>query len=71
MPLRVADLGPGSTRVITVTLSGTLPAGAIAIQLPIFNSVAVNSVSGGTYDSTAHSVTVTPGTTTVTITLAS
>ena len=62
---------PASTRVITVTLSGTLPGGAIAIQLPIFNSVAVNSVSGGTYDSTAHSVTVTPGTTTVTITLAS
>jgi hypothetical protein len=62
---------PGSGRVITVTFSGTLPGGAIAIQLPIFNSVAVNSVNGGTYDSTAHSVTVTPGTTTVTITLAS
>ncbi|HTJ70964.1 MAG TPA: RICIN domain-containing protein [Actinospica sp.] len=62
---------PGTGRVITVTLSGTLPGGAIAIQLPIFNSVAVSSVSGGTYDSTAHSVTVTPGTTTITITLAS
>ena len=62
---------PGTGRVITVSLSGTLPGGTIAIQLPVFNSVAVSSVSGGTYDSTAHSVTVTPGATTVTITLAS
>ncbi|MBR7835717.1 RICIN domain-containing protein [Actinospica durhamensis] len=62
---------PGTGRVITVTLSGTLPGGSIAVQLPIFNSVAVSSVTGGTYDSTAHSVTVNSGTTTVTITLAS
>ncbi|HEY3868565.1 MAG TPA: RICIN domain-containing protein [Actinocrinis sp.] len=67
----LAVTNPGSGRVVTVSLSGTLPTGSIAIQLPIFNTVAVNSVSGGTYDSTAHSVTVTPGTTTVTITLAS
>jgi hypothetical protein len=62
---------PSSVRVVTVSLSGTLPGGSVQIQLPIFNTVNVTAVSGGTYDSTAHSVTVTSGTTTITITLAS
>ncbi|WP_377273105.1 RICIN domain-containing protein [Peterkaempfera sp. SMS 1(5)a] len=62
---------PGSGRVVTVSLSGTLPGGTVAIQLPIFNSVAVSSVSGGSYDSTTHTVTANSGATTVTITLAS
>lgn len=60
-----------STRVVTVNLSGTLPGGAVLIQLPIFNSVAVNSVTGGTYSSTSHTVTATAGATQVVITLAS
>jgi hypothetical protein len=62
---------PAGGRVITVSLSGTVPNGSVQIQLPIFNTVGVTAVSGGTYDSTAKSVTVTPGTTTITITLAS
>jgi len=60
-----------STRVVTVGLSGTLPGGAVQIQLPIFNSVGVNSVSGGTYNSSTHTVTAASGATQVVITLAS
>jgi hypothetical protein len=60
-----------STRVVTVSLSGTLPGGTVSIQLPIFLSVGVNSVTGGTYDSATHSVTVTGGATSIAITLAS
>jgi hypothetical protein len=67
----IAVTKPSTGRVITVSLSGSLPGGSIQIQLPIFSSVAVNSVTGGTYSSTTHSVTVTPGTTSVAITLAS
>jgi hypothetical protein len=66
----LAVTNPGGGRVITVSLSGTLPSGSVQIQLPIFTSVGVTSVTGGTYDSAAHSVTVTPGTTTISITLA-
>jgi hypothetical protein len=61
---------PGAGRVITVRLSGTLP-GAVQIQLPVFLTVGVTSVSGGTYNSGTHTVSVTSGTTTVTINLAS
>lgn len=61
---------PGAGRVITVTLSGSLPGGAVYIQLPIFSSVAVSGVTGGGYDSATHTVTANPGATTVTITLA-
>jgi hypothetical protein len=61
---------PGAGRVITVRLTGTLP-GAVQIQLPIFLTVGVTSVSGGTYNSSAHTVSVNSGTTTVTINLAS
>jgi len=60
-----------STRVVTVNLSGSLPGGAVLIQLPIFNSVGVSSVSGGTYNSSTHTVTATSGATQVVITLAS
>lgn len=59
------------TRVVTVTLSGTLPAGAVSVQLPVFTSVGVTAVSGGSYNSSTHSVSVNSGTTTVAITLAS
>lgn len=60
-----------STRVVTVNLSGSLPGGAVLIQLPIFNSVSVSSVSGGTYNSSTHTVTANSGATQVVITLAS
>ncbi|MFL6073773.1 MAG: hypothetical protein ACJ73S_10295, partial [Mycobacteriales bacterium] len=60
---------PASQRVVTVTLSGSLPGGAVLVQLPAFASIGVASVQGGTYDAGTHTVTVTPGTTTVTITL--
>jgi ricin-type beta-trefoil lectin protein len=62
---------PGTGRVITVSISGTPPAGTIAIQLPIFNTVAVTSVTGGTYNSGTQTVTAAAGATTITITLAS
>jgi hypothetical protein len=60
----------GSPRVITVTLCGTLPSGAITVDLPTLASAGVAGVTGGSYSSSTQSVTVTPGTTTVTITLA-
>jgi hypothetical protein len=62
---------PGSGRVVTVTLTGTPPDGTVAVQLPIFTTVGVTAVTGGSYDSTSHTVTATSGATTVTITLAS
>src|SRR6185437_9412979 len=62
---------PGTGRVITVSLTGTPPAGTVAIQLPIFNSVAVSSVTGGTYNSSTQTVTAATGASTITINLAS
>jgi hypothetical protein len=62
---------PRTGRVITVSLTGTPPTGAISIQLPIFNTVGVTSVTGGTYNSSTQTVTPTAGATTITITLAS
>ena len=54
-----------------MTLSGTLPGGAVLIQLPVFLTTGVNSVTGGTYNATTHTVTATSGATTIAITLAS
>jgi len=62
---------PASTRVATVTITGTPPSGPVNIQLPVFLGTGVNSVTGGTYNSTTHTVTATSGATQVTITLAS
>lgn len=62
---------PGTGRVITVSLTGTPPTGTVAIQLPIFNSVAVTAVTGGTYNSSTQTVTAATGASTITITLAS
>ncbi|NUS17231.1 MAG: RICIN domain-containing protein [Streptomyces sp.] len=62
---------PGAGRVITVSLTGTLPGGAVSVQLPVFTRVAVNAVTGGSYDAATHTVTADPGATTVTVTLAS
>lgn len=61
----------GKARVVTVTLSGTVPTGAVDIQLPIFNTVGVTAVTGGTYNSSTQTVAATSGATTITITLAS
>ena len=64
------SVGSTSPRVVTVTLCGVLPGGAIYVQLPIFDSVGVTSVTaGGTYDSSTKTVTVTPGATMVVIQL--
>jgi hypothetical protein len=60
-----------STRVVTVNLSGTLPGGAVFIQLPVFLSVGVTSVSGGSYNASTHTVTANAGATSIAITLAS
>jgi hypothetical protein len=60
---------PGTQRVVTVSLSGAWPTGAVYIQLPSFKSAGVASVQGGTYDAAANSVTVTPGTTQIVVTL--
>ncbi len=62
---------PAAGRVVTVNLSGTLPGGAVLVQLPIFLTVGVTAVTGGTFNATTHTVTVTPGATQVVITLAS
>jgi hypothetical protein len=67
----IAVTQPASTRVVTVTLTGTPPSGPVLIQLPVFLTTGVNAVTGGTYSSTTHTVTATAGATQVVITLAS
>jgi hypothetical protein len=67
----IAITKPASTRVVTVSLTGTPPGGPVLIQLPVFLSTGVNAVSGGSYDSASHTVTATAGATQVAITLAS
>ncbi len=57
--------GSSGARVVTVALSGSLPGGAVNIQLPIFLSVGVSSVSGGTYNSGTHTVTASSNTVTI------
>lgn len=64
------SVGSTAPRVVTVTFCGVLPGGPVYIQLPIFSSVGVSKVtSGGSYDSSSATVTVTPGSTTVVIQL--
>jgi Ricin-type beta-trefoil lectin domain len=68
----IAVTKPAATRVVTVTISGTPPGGPVLIQLPIFLTTGVNSVTGGTYNATTHTVTATAtGASQVVITLAS
>ena len=67
--ISIAVTKPGSQRVLTFSLSGTWPGGAVLLQLPSFQSSGVSKADGGAYDATSHTVTVTPGTTLVTVTL--
>jgi hypothetical protein len=67
----IAVTKPASTRVVTVTITGAPPSGPVNIQLPVFLSTGVNSVAGGTYNATTHTVTAASGATQITITLAS
>jgi hypothetical protein len=67
----IAVSKPASTRVVTVTLTGTPPSGPVIIQLPVFLTTGVTSVSNGTYNSTTHTVTASTGATQITMTLAS
>ena len=60
---------PATGRVITVNLTGTLPGGTVRIQLPVFATSTVVSVSGGTFDAATRTVTVTAGVTQIVITL--
>jgi hypothetical protein len=48
-----------------VSLTGTPPGGAVSIQLPIFATVGVSSVSGGTYNSSTRTVTASANTVTI------
>jgi hypothetical protein len=66
----IAVSGSSGARVVTVSLSGSLPGGAVSIQLPIFLTVGVNSVTGGTYNAGTHTVAANAGATTITINLA-
>jgi hypothetical protein len=67
----LATTRPGTGRVITVTLSGTRPqpAGAISIQLPVFATSSVVSVTGGTFNAQTQTVTANAGATQIAITL--
>jgi hypothetical protein len=60
---------PGTGRVITVNLSGSVPGGAVLVQLPVFASSTVVSVAGGTYNTTTRTVTLNAGSTQAVITL--
>jgi hypothetical protein len=62
---------PATGRVVTVNLSATLPGGQVLAQLPLFLTVGVTGVTGGTYNATTHTVTATAGATQVVITPAS
>ena len=62
--------GAGSRRSSRRPGTGTPTGGATLIQLPIFLTVGVSAVSGGTYSSTTHTVTANAGATTIAITLA-
>ena len=63
------SLNSSGQRVVTVTLSGTLPGGSTLIRLPAFIDSGVASVQGGTYNASTHAVTVTAGTTSISVTL--
>jgi hypothetical protein len=67
----IAVTKPAAGRVVTVNITGTAPGGAVYIQLPVFLTVGVTAVTGGSYNSTTHTVTATSGATQVSITLAS
>ncbi len=69
--ISIATSKPGSQRVLTFSLSGKWPGGAVLLQLPSFQSAGVSSVQGGTYDVTTSTVTVTPGASQVVVTLGS
>jgi hypothetical protein len=61
----IAVTGSTGARVVRVSLSGSVPSGAVSIQLPIFLSVGVSSVTGGTYNSGTHTVTASSNTVTI------
>jgi len=60
---------PATGRVITVSLTGTLPGGPVFVQLPVFASSSVVSVTGGSFDAATRTVTVSAGATQAVITL--
>jgi hypothetical protein len=67
----IATTKSGSQRVVTLSLSGVWPKGAILLQLPSFQSAGVSNVQGGTYDATTSTVTVSSGSSRVVVTLGS
>ena len=54
---------------VTVSLTGTLPSGARYVQLPVFTSAGVGSVTGGSYDTASATVTFAANSTQVVVTL--
>jgi len=56
-------------RQVTVSLTGTLPSGARYVQLPVFTSAGVGSVTGGSYDTGSATVTFAANSTQVVVTL--
>ncbi|HTB78545.1 MAG TPA: hypothetical protein VK762_35115 [Polyangiaceae bacterium] len=68
----IATSKSAAQREVTFSLSGAWPGKTVLLQLPSFKTAGVSNVQGGTYDSTANTVTVTPapsGTSTVVVTL--
>ena len=64
----IAVSGSSGARVVRVSLSGSLPGGTVSIQLPVFFTAGVASVSGGSYDSGTHTVTASSNTVTINLT---
>lgn len=60
---------PAAGRVITLSLTGTLPGGPVFVQLPVFASSTVVSVTGGSFNAATQTVTVNAGATQAVITL--
>ena len=56
--VRIATSSQDGNRVVQVSLSGHLPGDDVQVQLPVFADAGVRSVTGGSYDSATHTVTM-------------
>jgi hypothetical protein len=67
--VKISTQAGNGGRLVTVALSGTTPSNDIRVQLPSFASAGVQKVTGGTWDASTGTVTVTPGHTSVRVQL--
>jgi hypothetical protein len=56
--VRISTRQEHGGRVVQVSLSGQVPGHDVQVQLPVFADAGVQSVSGGSYDTATHTVTM-------------